>query len=273
MKKAFIGFLSFIAPSRLAKFAYHMLTHPQVKKLRPRELEFMETGERKTLLFQKKDLVTYFWPNTGPKIMLIHGWEGQAGNFTDVIQRLHKSGFSIITFDAPAHGLSEAGSTTLWAFGDAVMYMMEQHNPRYLLSHSFGGVATVYALKNLASNNVRKYLLLCPPDSFNERIDQVAESVGITEKVKEKLKDKLRAEVDEPLEELSVSNYVKDFSIPEVCILHDQEDRVVPIAQSLRVASNWKNATHQTIHGTGHFRILRDEEVLSLVTAFFSEKE
>ena len=70
-----------------------------------------------------------------------------------------------------------------------------------------------------------------------------------------------------------MSNYVKDFSIAQVSIIHDEQDKVVPIAQSLRVASNWKNATHETIHGTGHFRILRDEGVLSRIKAFFSEKE
>lgn len=104
MKKALVGFLSFIAPSRVANYAYHMLTHPQVRKLRPLELAFMKTGERQTVSFQQKKLVTYSWANQGPTILLIHGWEGQAGNFTDIIQALHVDGHSIVTFDAAAHG-------------------------------------------------------------------------------------------------------------------------------------------------------------------------
>ena len=104
MKKDLDGFLSFIAPSRVVKYAYQMLIHPQVKKLRPRELAFMETGQRQTVSFQQKKLVTYSWANQGPTILLIHGWEGQAGNFTDIIQALHADGYSIVTFDAPAHG-------------------------------------------------------------------------------------------------------------------------------------------------------------------------
>ncbi|MDG1262955.1 MAG: inner membrane CreD family protein [Flavobacteriales bacterium] len=43
MKKDLVGFLSFIAPSRVVKYAYQMLIHPQVKKLRPRELALMGT--------------------------------------------------------------------------------------------------------------------------------------------------------------------------------------------------------------------------------------
>ncbi|MFT6183415.1 MAG: pimeloyl-ACP methyl ester carboxylesterase [Flavobacteriales bacterium] len=270
MKKRLIYFLSNLFPEHFPKRAYHVLTHPQIKKLRPQELEVLDTAEKEQFDFNGTKLATYHWPGKGEKVLFIHGWEGQAGNFYELIERLKNTDLNLFAFDAPAHGFSSSGKTTLWVFGDAVAAMIEYIKPDYLLSHSFGGVATTSALKNNPNFKISKYILLCPPDSFSERIDQIAEMVGISSKVKSVLKAQIQHEIELPITDLSVSNFVKTITIPEVLILHDEADKVVPIEQSLRVAQNWSVAQHITLKGTGHFRILRDDKVHARIEAFFN---
>jgi len=270
MRKRLIHFLSNLFPASFAKRAFHVLTHPQIKKLRRHELKVLDSAEKEQFDFNGTKLATYHWPGEGKKVLFIHGWEGQAGNFSEIIERLKNTDLNLFAFDAPAHGFSSTGETTLWVFGDAVAAMIEHIKPDYLVSHSFGGVATTSALKNNPQFKISKYLLLAPPDSFSERIDQIAETVGISNKVKLLLKEQIQHEIELSIKDLSVSNFVKTITIPEVLILHDEADKVVPIEQSLRVAENWSVAEHITLKGTGHFRILRDEKVHAQIEAFFN---
>ena len=65
--------------------------------------------------------------------------------------------------------------------------LIRRFQVRNLISHSFGGVATTYALFNNRDLEIDTYILLTTPDKFTERIDDVSEMVGITKNVKERL--------------------------------------------------------------------------------------
>lgn len=94
MKKQIIKILSIISPSMVAKLAYKTLTNPQIKKLRDHELEFLDIAQKEKIKFGEFDIQTYKWGKPeGEKILLIHGWEGQAGNFTDIIKELLKNNY------------------------------------------------------------------------------------------------------------------------------------------------------------------------------------
>ena len=90
MNKQIIRILSNISPTMVAGLAYRTLTNPQIKKLRKHELELLDKAQKKKIRFGEFDIQTYKWGNeANEKILLIHGWEGQAGNFTDIIHDFH----------------------------------------------------------------------------------------------------------------------------------------------------------------------------------------
>jgi len=95
-----------------------------------------------------------------------------------------KNNYYVISFDEPSHVFSSKGKTSLFEFSDLVGKMIKENGCRKLISHSFGGVATTYALYRNRNVEIDKYVLLTSPDKFKQRIDDVAKSVGITEKVK-----------------------------------------------------------------------------------------
>ncbi len=268
MQKTLIRLASQIAPRQVSNFAYKQLLNPQVHKLRDFELAVLAQAQKETIAFQGFDIATYVWPGGPRKILLIHGWEGQAGNFGDIIKALREADFTVLAFDAPSHGFSSKGKTSLFEFTDLVKYLIQLHGVKDLISHSFGGVATTYALSQLPEIFIATYLLLTTPDRFTERIDDVSSQVGITEEVKNLLKQRLAAETGYDPQVLNVSDFVKQINVKEGLIIHDKNDRVIPIDRAKNVVKNWPVGKMEEIEGTGHFRILREEKVIKRILQF-----
>ncbi|MCH2043267.1 MAG: alpha/beta hydrolase [Saprospiraceae bacterium] len=271
MRKQFVKFLSIILPKVVSNIAYKNIVSPQQHKFREHELKVLDTAHKEQLDFDAFKIQIYTWGNPEhEKILLIHGWEGQAGNFSDLIPVLIEANYHVIAFDAPSHGLSSKGETSLFQFSDLVETMIRKYKCTKLISHSFGGVATTYALYNNPDLHIERYALLTTPDKFTERIDYVAQQVGITNKVKNMLIKRLEKELNVDVSATNVSNFVKAIDVEKAMIIHDKNDRVITIQQSQNVANNWPVCQLKEIEGTGHFRILRTQSVLNEVTQFMN---
>ena len=260
--------LSIAFPKLVVSFAYKKLTNPQVKKLRENETIVLNKSKKENFKFRDFDIKLYEWGTGKKEVLLIHGWEGQAGNFADLVEKLVANDYKVYAFDGPSHGYSSGGKTSLFEFTELVALLIKKYKVKNLVSHSFGGVATTYALFSNQDIQIDKYLLLTTPDRFIERIDDVAQATGITEKVKEGLIARLTEETGQDVYALNVSDFVKQIKVKEALIIHDLADKVIPIERSKNVHKNWPQAQFKEIQGTGHFRVLRDEAVIDSVLAF-----
>lgn len=255
----------------VTSFAYNQLSNPQVRKLRNNELAILGRAEKEKYRFKEFDIQLYTWKGGEREVLLIHGWEGQAGNFSDLIEELVRTGFTVHAFDAPSHGFSSKGSTSLFEFSELVGELIERYRVRNLISHSFGGVAVTYALYTRQELKIDTYILLTTPDKFTERIDDVSEMVGIGKNVKNLLKAKLRKETGLDPDMLNVSEFVKQINVERSLIIHDRGDKVIPISRSRNVHRNWSCSEFLEVEGTGHFRILRTKRVIDSVIAFLGK--
>jgi len=268
MTKRIINQLSRFFPNLFVRVAFDKLANPQIRKLRERGMKVLNTAIEEDMIFKGFNIKTYHWEGLKDSILLIHGWEGQAGNFSDLIIKLREAGYNIYAFDAPSHGFSSKGETSLFEFTELVGELIKKYKARKLISHSFGGVATTYALYTNQDIEIDKYALITTPDKFVERIDDVAIQYGINQKVIQRLKIKIEEKYQIKVNELNVSNFVKKINVRESMIIHDKKDKVIPIERSKNVHNNWKESTFIEVVGTGHFRILRDENVLNEVLEF-----
>ncbi|MBV6644197.1 MAG: alpha/beta hydrolase [Cyclobacteriaceae bacterium] len=272
MKKTLVKIASSFFPTLITSFAYKQLTNPQIRKLRSNELKTLEKSEKEDFSFKGFNIKLYTWKGGDKRILLIHGWEGQAGNFSDLIERLIRNNFTVFAFDGPSHGFSSVGKTSLFEFTELVGVLIRRFKANNLVSHSFGGVATTYALFNNQDIAIEKYVLLTTPDKFTERIDDVSEMVGITDKVKNNLIQRLEKEMNTNVSELNVSKFVKTIAVKKSLIIHDKDDKVIPISRSRNVHENWHISEFKEISGTGHFRILRTQEVIEDVIDYLNGK-
>ncbi len=263
MNKTAVKILSVLFPNLVVKFAYDQITNPQIKKLRHHELAVLDTAVKEIFPFKGFDIQTYKWEGGADKVLLIHGWEGQAGNFTDLVLQLVANNFSVYAFDAPSHGFSSKGQSSLFVFIELVAVMIKKMGISKLVSHSFGGVATTYSLFSNKDLSISKYVLLTTPDSFLERIEDISAQIGITVNVKNKLINRLSKDTNFDISSLNVSSFVKAVNVEKALIIHDTNDTVIPIYRAKNVWKNWTACDFKEIEGTGHFRILRTESVIN----------
>lgn len=268
--KFLIKILSVIAPGLVVNMAYKTLTSPQVRKLRERELAVLDQAKRETLPFKGFDIALYEWSGGDEAVLLVHGWEGQAGNFTDLVERLCEKNYTIIAFDGPSHGFSSGGKTSLFEFTELVSELLSRYKMRKIVSHSFGGVATSFALQQNQDIEIEKYCLLTTPDRFLDRIEDVSQQVGITENVKQRLIKRLETETGIAADTMNVSDYLKTANVKKALIIHDKDDKVIPIEFSRRIERGWPVCEIEEVEGTGHFRMLRTDSVLDRVVEFLN---
>ncbi len=274
---------SFVAPKMVTNMAYNFITNPQIQKARENEQKTLEKAEKAIFPFGEYNIQTYQWKNntqnnneidnknSNKKILLIHGWEGQAGNFSDIVERLLQENYTVFAFDAPSHGLSSKGKTHPFQFAEVVGIMIRKFEVNMLISHSFGGVATTLALSNNLDIEIEKYILLTTPNRFSERINSVAEQVGISKNVKKRLIKQLNDDAKIDINTLNVCDFVQKIKVKNALIIHDKNDKILPIEYSRVVQSYWKNAILEEIEGTGHFKILREKKVMDRIVLFLEQ--
>ncbi len=270
MKKRIIHTVSGIAPNVFVQYAFRKLTQPQVFKLRDHETEVLDKAEKSRFPFQGFDIQLYEWKAGPEKVMLIHGWEGQAGNFADLIELLLAKNVTVLSFDGPMHGNSSRSNkeTSLFEFANLIGVLIDKFQVTKLVSHSFGGVATTYALSKNPHLKIDKYVLFATPNRFVDRIDEVTEFVGLHRKVNHRLKNRLRKKFNLVLENLNVEDFVQSAQVNSALILHDTYDRVMSVEESRAVNAKWTQSSLEEVTGTGHFRILRTESVLEKAVGF-----
>ncbi|WP_408528934.1 alpha/beta hydrolase [Paraburkholderia fungorum] len=82
------------------------------------------------------------WPGSGGEgkpVLLCHGRESRASHLGAFIQPLIAAGFSVIAYDAPAHGDSPGGTASVVSFGRALISVANEIGPpEGLVSHSLG---------------------------------------------------------------------------------------------------------------------------------------
>jgi len=229
----------------------------------------MARAAQETLDFRGFEIRTYSWnPGATPPILLVHGWEGQAGNFADLVDRLVAEGHSVFSFDAPAHGLSSRAPTTIFDFISLVALMIERVRPNLLVSHSFGSVATTAALSELPDVTIERYAMVTTPDRFQQRIDELTTELGVSQRACARLVQRLESEIGQPVSELNVSDYVGHIRVGTARIFHDKSDRIIDIEHARRVASSDERFELEEVEGTGHYRILRTPAVLDSIRSF-----
>ena len=239
-------------------------------KLRPHEESILKKARKSRMAFNEFEIQLYQWGNGKKKILLVHGWEGHAGNFAALIKYLLEEDYTILSFDGPSHGASSHGKTSSFEFTDLVATLIRTHQPTQLISHSFGSVASIIALGTNPNLKVERYIGITVPNKFRERLEEIARHLGLPYKVVNRLIVKLEKAHDIKVDEINVEDYAQKSSVEKALLLHDTNDRVLPVEKSREVARKWPAAKLIEVTGTGHYKILGEKKVLDKVMEFLN---
>lgn len=269
--KIVIQLLDRFFPKLLAKHVYHYLSNPNIRKLRDFEEAILDRSEQEYMTFKNFEIRGYRWGDSSqPIALLVHGWEGQAGNLGGLIEILRQKNYCVVAFDGPAHGKSSVAPTSMFEYAEFVAKTIGQYRPDILVSHSFGSVSTLMGVSEYPEWRLKKWMLVTTPHDFRERIASVAQHFGIGDSTVQHIVDLVEKETGVAIDNMNMDDYSTQVNnVDQALIVHSVTDKVIPISEARAVHKALPFSNLVELDGLGHYGILWSEALLDLVREYF----
>ena len=253
-----------------AVVAEKLFCTPKSPKRRSREEEALLLASPLPVVIGGKHLAAWQWGD-GPTILLVHGWGGRAAQLTAFVDPLVFAGFRVVAVDMPAHGDSEGTQATLADFADAIYATAAAAGGVHgIVCHSFGAAGVWVALSRGLS--VERVVMLAPVGPLSAGIAQFCDTLGITEETKQLFFQRLAQRTGMSVPTIDRAAILPRMTTP-LLIIHDQQDKEVPLHHSQDLAQQWRGARLVETSGLGHNRILWEQDVVQQATSFVARAE
>lgn len=261
--------LAYIAPGLAGRIALRMFSTP--KRTTPNDGAIFADADASTIGYAGRRLSIWRWRprgRNGLKVLLVHGWSGNAGQFARWVPELTKRGYEVVAFDGPAHGASTGERTNLVDFAGAVRQVAAVvGGVQAVIAHSMGGAATIVA----AGEGLRaqRIVLLSTPDNVEARLDRFVAWLKLPGGVRAAMQRHLENRFGRTLASVRLAHLAPRINVP-VLVIHDAGDREIPWYEASRTAAALPQGELHTVRGLGHTRVLKDENVILKADDFVS---
>jgi pimeloyl-ACP methyl ester carboxylesterase len=206
---------------------------------------------------------------SGPRVVLVHGWNSRGAHLLGFAPALLAAGFSVTLFDLPGHGDSTGHAASVVHAGRALRSLAADIGRVHaVIGHSMGSAAALWAFAH--GLQVERSVHLAGPSSLTPMVRGLARAHGLA-----------------PADAAAFAGWVEGFiGTPIGCvdlqrlqhglrhaglIVHDPEDRTVPFAASEALHAAWPGSRFERVAGLGHRRVLNDADVIARSVAFVAE--
>ena len=248
-----LNILYTVRPENALQALYQLSCEPRRGRLQEEELpEFLQNAEREMIVNGEDKIVIYRWKNSGKKILLVHGWESNSKRWEEAVERLHKLGYELIAFDAPAQGLSSGKELHVPLFAECIQAVQNKYHAHIAIGHSAGAMSLIYhAYAYTQENKFEKLVLLGAPSDMTRIIDDMAHMLRLKSGVIQDLDKIFKKKFGFYFDEFSIARFAKSVKIPSL-IIHDKYDRVAPVSEAYAIAENLENAELLITEWQGH---------------------
>lgn len=266
-------FLYRISPGLAEKFARKLFITPIKHKIPKREFQ-MEATSQQTKLFIpsiNKEIVVYAYGNSSKKILLVHGWSGRGTQLVKIADAFTENGYSIISFDAPAHGKSGTKTTLMLEFIESILEVEKHYGPfEFAVGHSLGGMSILNAIKK--GLQIKKAVVIGSGNSVINIVNTFIEKIGLPNKVAVLMKNNFEKKYHFEMESFSAYVAAKEVKIP-ILVIHDTDDEDIPVSEAYHLAENLTNKEILITNNLGHRKILGDSKVIHKIVEFLLIKK
>ncbi|CAG2131694.1 alpha/beta fold hydrolase [Cupriavidus numazuensis] len=214
----------------------------------------------------------YRWGNSGPVVLLAHGWGGHAGQWHAVVDGLLAAGMRVVAFDALSHGASDAGvrgstQTSVLEMSRSLLAAAWHAGPVHaVVAHSLGSAATALAIRE--GLPARAAVMIGPPADMHAACATMAWNLGIGPRVLARMQRDSEQWLGMPWSAFNVPDVGRTRPVPPTLVIHDRHDREVRWEDGAAIAGAWPQAQLLTTEGLGHRRILQDAGVIARIADF-----
>ena len=210
------------------------------------------------------------WDNKGPSVLLVHGWETSGLHLGAFIEPLWTSGFRVVIFDGPAHGVSQGKYTNLPDFAGAIQQISVEVGPvKHIIAHSFGGFASVFMASQLSSEfQFKNLVLISVPNKLTRVINDFATMLNLPNRVVKEMIELIREFFNTDPEIIESAKLGQTMNVERVLVVHDRKDDIVPFHNGLEIVHDLPNAQLLETENLGHNRLLKNSKVISSIVQF-----
>ena len=256
-----------LAPNVTKNIILKRFFKPKSYALTPFEQQFLKNGTPFHIHIHDKDIRCWKW-GQGPGILFVHGWNGRGVNFAYFFKSIIDAGYSVITYDAPAHGESEGQVTNYFELSDTVRSFLDLSNGfniQGIIAYSIGGSATINCISK--DNPSVDTVLIAPALKLKELLFSTFNYHGVPEVVYRNLVADMERYYGYDVHQDNPNVLAKTIS-SKMLIVHDKDDRTIPYTDSKRLSEKTDNVYLHTTEGLGHKQILKDNAVIDVITTY-----
>jgi pimeloyl-ACP methyl ester carboxylesterase len=240
---------------------------PKKYSLSKTEKSYKEKAIPFEFMVSKKRIRGWTW-GSGPPVLLVHGWNSSGLQFHKFIDPILARGYSVITYDKPAHGSSDGRHSSYFEFTDAVRYLLNLpmlSNLTGVIAHSLGAAAVINAFSK--EDIFPKTVLFAPALSVKEILYDSFGRFGMPEKILTQI-----LQVYEKKYQYSIDTDNPIYLIPRfksnALIIHDKHDKFTSYDYSVKAAELNPTIYLHSTEGMGHGRILFDKQLIEKSVSF-----
>lgn len=253
----------------IVKKVYQAFFSPSKYEVKSIDQEVLERGNNYRLAYAGGELAVTTWGESGPAVLLMHGWGGARAQMTGFVEPLLSAGYRVVAYDQPAHGESDGAMTNLLEIAPT-MDVVEKREGKFdaIIAHSFGTLITSYAL---VKQNFPPPSKLVYFGAFNQLLESLPR-FQVLANLPDEIIDGLRNMIYENfgrgvLDAIVNETLVQQINIPAL-MFHDKSDNVTPVEDSRAIAQVWKTAEFIETDGLGHRGALQSKEIHEQVVKF-----
>lgn len=254
-----------VSPRLTFRLIMRMFSVPRYPRPSEEQTDILRRGQRFQLTVLGRKLIGWRW-GEGPLVILVHGWGERGIRFHRFVSPLVDDGFSVVTFDFPAHGESEGVRTNFIEFTVALKSVLENSGPPVaVIGYSMGGGAAVSMWEKFDSNT--RLVLISPLFDIFITLSNLFEKIGFSPKLGDSI---FKAVEDKYQVSLSSINPAENASKVrgKVLVMNDEEDWIVTMEHAEELTRTMPGARLFRTTGLGHTRMLESEQVMTEALAF-----
>mgnify|MGYP001014279981 CR=1 FL=1 len=241
-----------------------------------RRPHLLQSAEARVVPSPAGALKVFRWGDAGPRVLLLHGWDGQAFQMEHFVEPLLARGYVVIALDAPGHGESGGRLDVAEDFLGAIQAIEAVYgNFEAIVGHSLGGAAALQAHLTGRLQVARVVTLGAPVEVEKFSLRQVAKPETASRRWARLALGRFATWF--AASESSVASW-EDFCLErrrrenraDILIVHDRDDRIVSFEQAQELAWRTNGSILHATEGLGHNRVLRNDAVIARVVAFVS---
>lgn len=261
-----INLLSFAFSKKATSIAYGLFSEPRSGKLNPSQLpKILQEAVTEKITHGDSFFQTYIWKGNDTVILLVHGWESNAGRWENLLPFLKKSGSTIVAIDAPAHGLSSGKEFSIPLYAEFIHSSVQKFRPKYIIGHSIGGQTCLYYQSLYQNQDLEKMVILGAPSDFNIILSNFVTLLRLNKTIAQNIENHYLDHFKLDIHEFSSQLFAKKINTKGF-IAHDEEDTVVKIEEAKKIATTWQNAIFFKTKGLGHS--MHDAQLYDRVSDF-----